>query len=405
VTVTIDQMKDKLLTPDEFREELSKTEPLTSLRFAPGSLETHVSYGTDVGDDGAERRWHSREWTDAAPAWLHSRELGTVQLTYQAAQQLGSECRVPRQLQESWPDALLAEVVNWTLANGLDNTKDLKVLQAGLGKDPDGNECPLAVASCRGTLTPFSNLRLFDAMINAAQKRYGSDTEMYVDYKRTNDLDHTTGRLIVPARSIDITGTRVDDDTWSVGIQFDNSVIGTKQTQVKGYMFRWWCTNGQIDTAHMSPGFKRRNQTEDDVVAWVTEQVDEIFSGMEEHSFGAIQETAHQEVGDLVVPTLRDLFERASLPSREQKRVLENMAETDGTLTMYDLVNATTRVANQQGLTWRQQEQLMTMGGAMIHSGARCTQEHPCHRYLPAGWTVEDITPGSEEATNLAELS
>lgn len=400
--VTIDDMKDRLWTPDRAREELAKTEPMAGTRFTTGSESTRVTYGTDKNDDGSDRTWHSREPHEPAPVWLETREGSKYQLTYQAAQQLGSECHLPRQYQESIPEDLLGLNVNYWLRGGLDD-KELKALTVGTrrGVTEDGEEVPLAVAICRGPVIPYSNVRIFDAVVSGAQKRYGTDTEMYVDYKFWNDLEHTTCRLIIPAFSQDIDGTRVQDDTWSMGIQFDNSAIGLKQTFLKGYMFRWICTNGQIDLANSTEGFKRRGATEDDVVAWVGDSVDEIFEGIEEHTFPSVQSLARQPVGNLVVPTLRDLFERSHLPSREQKRVLENMAETDGELMMYDLVNSVTRVANQDGLNWRQQEQLMTMGGTIIHSGDRCTDDHPCHRYLPSGWSVDDLTGGADELASL----
>jgi hypothetical protein len=403
LSVTIEDMKDRLWTLDKAREELSRTENLHGTRFSAGSTDTNVVYGMDKNEDNSDRRWHAREQHDPAPVWLNTREGSKYQLTSQAAHQLGSECHFPLQLQESLPEDLLAQNVNWWLGEGLED-KELKALTTGSreGVAEDGKtKVPLAVAICRSPVIPYSNLRIFDALVAGAQKRYGSDTEMYVDYKFWNDLEHTTCRLIIPAFSRDIEGTRVQDDTWSMGIQFDNSAIGKKQTFLKGYMFRWVCTNGQIDLANSTEGFKRRGATEDDVVAWVGDSVDEIFEGIEEHSFPSVQSLAHQDVGDLVVPTLRDLFERSKLPAREQKRVLENMAQTDGQLTMYDLVNSVTRVANQDSLNWRQQEQLMTMGGTIVHAGERCTADHPCHRYLPPGWSVEDLTGDADDLAAL----
>jgi hypothetical protein len=298
-------------------------------------------------------------------------------------------CRINQGYQQAIDPGLLQVNVNWWLHTGLGD-KELKLLCAGTGRDADDeNDLPLAVALCRSTVTPFSNLRLLDSVLDGIRHKYG-EGEVLCDYKLQHDLEATAFRLIVPGASRVITGTGLTemDDTWSTGIQVKNSPIGLKQTFVDGYLFRWWCTNGEIDVANSSGGFKRRGSEEEEVYAWARDAVDEILEGLEDHSFDAVQSLVEQPVERQVVTVLRDLFSQARLPRREQTRVLEAMAETGGELTMYDLANAITQVANSDDLPWRSREHLMTMGGWVIHTaGSRCGN---CHRLLPPDWAAPE---------------
>ncbi len=373
MTITTEDMRGNLLTMDQVREQLAQSEPLTQVTFSTGE------------SPSAEFRqgWHKTELTEPAQVWLRVPNGERYQLTHQAAQQLASECHINRGYQEMIPATLLQENVNWWLSTGLGD-RELKLLCAGTGEDLNGNEVPLAVAQTRATITPFSNLRLVDTIISRIEAKYGQG-EVLADYKRWHDLEHTVFRFIVPAERRVISGTGEDDDAWSVGVQFKNSLIGLRQTFIDGYLFRWVCTNGEIDVAHSSGGFARRGSSPDDVYEWAREAVDEVLEGMPV-SLDNVQALTSQEIPEregAVRAVLTDLFSQYSIPVRERHRVFEAMADV-GSLTMYNLMNEVTRTANLDGLPYRSVEQLMSLGGHIMHSiGGRCTS---CNRLLPPDW-------------------
>ncbi len=381
--VTIDDMRDKLHDLDWLQSQLSGTEPLATSKFDVSG----VNFRLDETDAGG-KQWHDRELQDPAPAWLEIPGSERVQLTRQAVSQLASECHLPRNYQAEVPSWLLTQNMNWWLGTGL-GERSLQALVAGLGTYPaesGDQQVPLARAICRSTIIPFSNLNMLEVMAAQLRKKYGDDAEILVDYKFHHDLEATAFRLIVPeGLQRVITGTPVEGDIWSTGIQFKNSLIGLKQTELSGYLFRWACTNGAIDTLASSGGFMRRKAKEADALSWAAEQVDSVLGGLE-HTLDEVQEMVAVPVTGDTTTILADLFARHSLPVREQQRIIAAMADTSD-MTMYGLMQAITQVANMDGLDRGPVESLMAMGGHVLHSAAagRCGN---CRRLLPEGWEL-----------------
>jgi hypothetical protein len=88
----------------------------------------------------------------------------------------------------------------------------------------------------------------------------------------------------------------------------------------------------------------------------------------------------------MVSQVLRDLFAHNSIPQREQHRILAQMAELGGDLTMYDIQAAITFAANDETISPRTVDRLLELGGAVAHaSSARCdgSLPHGCHQLLP----------------------
>lgn len=386
--VSVEEMRGHLRSVDWVREQLAATEPLAEAPFLTGDVKLQLS---ETDSDGKE--WHQRELTDLAPATLEVSGGEKYALTRQALMELASECHIPRGYQTSVPPWLLTQNVNWWLGTGL-GERSLKLLTSGTVDFADAGELPLARAMCRATISPFSNIKLLDTMIDGLEKKYGKG-EILADYKFQHDLESTAVRLIVPGQQRVIAGSQVADDTWSTGIQFKNSLIGLKQTEVSGYLFRWWCTNGAIDTMASSGGFARRGSTESDVMLWAAEMVDEVLGGLEP-ALDAVQALTAVPVTNEVTAVLGDLFTQHSLPVREQRRIIASMADTDD-MTMYGLMQATTQAANLDGLDWRAVESLMMMGGHIIHSAehGRCES---CRRLLPEGWEANHSHEHAEVA-------
>lgn len=395
--VTIEEMQGKLHDMDWLREKLSATEPLGSAVFNAGGAKVRIDE-----TDAEGKRWNDRELTDVAPAWLEVMGGERYALTRQAILEIGSECHIPRQYQQAVPTDLLTANVNWWLSGGL-GERGFKLLTSGtaaapLSDPPAGGPIPLARAVTRASVFPFSNLALLDVMAEGLEKKYGKG-EILVDYKFHHDLEATAFCLIVPGFQRVIEGTHVADDTWSAGLRFKNSLTGLKQTAMDTYLFRWWCTNGAVDTMAGTGGFARRGTTQEDVLVWAREAVDEVLGGLE-HTFEEIQAMVEIPVAGDVTSVLADLFTRHSLPVREQKSIIAAMADTDD-MTMYGLMQAATQAANGEGMDPRSVESLMRMGGHIVRSSAagRC---EGCRRLLPEGW--EETTHNHDHGAVLSEV-
>ncbi len=384
--VDFEDMRARLLPLNAVQEKLAATEPLEEVTFSAGPNVTATFF-----PDNSGQPWHKRSLSEPAPVWLQVPSHGQFQLTRQAARQLAAECHIPQNYQEllteNIGEDMLAANVNAWLNTGL-GTRELKLLAAGHGVDPDGNQVPLAQAVCRHTLSPFSNVHLLDVMLAGITKKYG-EGEVLADYKFTHDMKNTHLRLIIPGHQRIITGTSVHDDTWSLGLDMYNSLTGFRQTQLSGYLFRWWCTNGCVDIANASGGFYRRNTSEEDAIAWASEAVDEILGGLE-GTFEQVQALTQQPVTGEVVPVLKGLFREHGVPQRERRRIIETMADTPD-LNMYELLSAVTMAANIEGLRDTDVHRLLTMGGHIAHaSSGTCSN---CHQLLPEGYEQPEAEP------------
>lgn len=386
--VSFDDMKAHLFSLDATRNMFSKTEPLEEATFETGEPGIEVEYG--------DKWWADGDATDPVPVWLALPHGERYQLTRQGAVQLGSTCRVNQKFQEFLPAPIMQEIVNWALRTGL-GERELKLLTAGTGEYKNGDQVPLAVAQCRATISPFSNLRLLEIVIERARELFGSDADSaLVDYKTYHDLESSICRVVFPAAQVLMERTGVEDDAWCAGVEFRNSLIGLKQTAITGYLFRFTCTNGMMDIEHSAGGFARRGTTPDEAYTWAQEAVDGVLGGLET-TFEDVQTLVDQKVEGFVVADLGELFREYSVPRRLRSVAIETMADTGGVLTSYDLVNAVTRVANLDDLSWKDVDRLLMMGGHLAHDSAgRCSREAPCMRRLPKDWVQPEPAEEAE---------
>lgn len=349
-SVSIGEMRAQLKSVDWAREKLAATEPLSEIEFEAGNAQLRLESGW--GADAVAL-------TAYTGAYLRMSGGTEYQLTRQGALEVGAQVGIPRKVQETTDPDIMAQVVNWRLAN-LISGKELKAL----GSDDK------VMAITRGTVTPFSNLQLLDIMVAGLEKKYGTG-EILVDYKFSHTMEHTGMRLIVPGQQRIITGTSVADDTWSAGLDFTNSLTGLKQTEIHGQLFRWWCTNGCTDTLHAVGGLNRRGTTQEDALAWAASTVEEVLGGLEP-MLDHVQGLTGQAVAGDVRSVLEGLFADYHIPSRDRHRVIEAMAE-DEEMTAYSLMQAVTQAANLDGVPDRDRMRLMRMGGSIAGShSARC---------------------------------
>lgn len=362
---TIDEAKQKMITLDDARERLARTEPL-------------ASYGFPVGD-GVRFRI-SDEWNhgvealqddDIVPASVLVGPEGgrqEFQLTKAALLEATSTVGLSKGYVQKTPNHFIEDQLNYWFRGGLGN-KSYKVLTAGTGQT--------AVAFTREAIQPFSNVRLLDNVLDGIEAKYGS-RNVLVDYKFHHDLTRTHMRLVVPehVRVIENTGTA--NDTWSVGIQLKNSLIGAEQTEVSGYLFRYWCLNGAIDTFADSGTWSRRgaNGRNDEVYEWARSVVDDVLGGLET-SLDRVQDMTSISIEGSAADVLKDVFDSYKVPTAERDTITRTMVDEDN-LTMYSLMQAVTQAANNPDLDPVNADKLLRAGGDLVAKAHdRCES---CHR-------------------------
>lgn len=364
MSITITDVQDKLLTLDQVRERLSVTEPLATYEFGSEDrvafrLEPDFNHGLKALPGNLP-----------IPGYI---SLGQteLQLTRDALYEAASEAKLVKGFVQTAPADILAEVLNWYYNSGAEG-KEFKIL---------GIQGDKAAAITRGAVQPYSNLRLLETTLDGIEAKYGQG-QVFADYKFVHDLQRTHMRLIIPeyVRTIQNTGT--DNDTWSVGVQVKNSLTGLEQTEINGYLFRYWCTNGAIDTRNNSNAIWSRRgsagRDEEAVFEWARDAVDEVLGGLE-GSLDLVQQMTEIDIQGTAVEALRDVFTTYRIPQAHRNRILGNMVNEDN-LTMYSLMQAVTEAANADNLSAADVDRLMRAGGDLPEiANDRCDS---CHRFM-----------------------
>lgn len=369
-SITVDTMRAKLHPLDRVRQVLASTEPLANYPFSVGD---EVRFTLEPG-------WHhgldARTGTEPVNAAIHLGKgpaTSLFQLTKDALLEATSACGISKSYAARCPAELLEPQLNYWFRDGLASragNRDYQLLvAAGTG-----------AAITRRSIVPFSNLRLLEQALDGIEARYGAG-DVLADYKFSHSLRRTHLRLIVPEQRRAITGTGVDDDTWSVGLQIRNSLIGVEQTSIDGYLFRWACTNGAVDTRNTSGTWTRhRGGSDSEVYEWARSAVDEVLGGLEP-ALDNVQQLVTIPIQGAANEVLRDVFEHYRTPLAERTRVIERMVEAGGSLTMYSVMAAITEVANDANMEPSHIESLLRMGGDLPHAAtSRCDA---CRRLLP----------------------
>lgn len=369
-TVAIETMKPKLHSLDHVRNVLAATEPLSTYNFTVGdAIRFTLTPGWHHGID-------SRAGTEPVDAYIHiGKGAGTndYRLTKDALLEATSACGISKTYAGRCPAELLEPQLNYWFREGLASrpsaNRDFQLLTAaGHG-----------AAITRSSIVPFSNLRLLEETLDRIETRWGKG-EVLVDYKFTHSLRKTHLRLVIPGYQRRIDGTGTQDDYWSLGLQLKNSLIGEERTSIDGYLFRWVCTNGAIDTRATSGTWTRRGGgNENQVYEWARQAVDDVLGGLEP-ALDAVQAMVDIPIEGEATEVLRDVFEHYKVPLPERARIVENMVEANQ-LSMYSIMAAVTQVANDATLEPSHIENLLRMGGDLPHAAtSRCDA---CRRLLP----------------------
>src|SRR5579872_4046178 len=141
---TIEQMRSRLLTVEQARERLGRTEPISEVSFeAQKGVQFRVEKEWDEVADATEG-------TDLVPAFVRFFPNGAdFRLTKDALMEFGAKVGIPRKLQERTPAHLLEPQLNWWFeGNGGWEGKKFKSFVSGSQVNAMGS----------GTIQPFSNL-------------------------------------------------------------------------------------------------------------------------------------------------------------------------------------------------------------------------------------------------------
>jgi len=365
----IDQIRPTLLPLDHVRSVLASTEPLSTYSFTVGDsirflldADWYHGIGAKLGTDPV----------NAAITVGRGQGAVTFQLTKDALLEATSACGISKTYASRCPGQLLEPQLNFWFREGLaarPGSRDFQLLvAAGTG-----------VALTRASIRPFSNLRLLDEALDGIVDRFGAG-EVLVDFKFTHSLRRTHLRLVIPGHTKLMTGTDMDDDIWSVGLNIKNSLTGEGRTSIDGYLFRWVCANGAIDAFASSGVWSRRaGSNEDEVYEWARAAVDGVLGGAES-ALDVVQGLVAVPIHGVATDVLRDVFERYHVPLPERTKITENMIVT-GDLTMYNVMAAVTEVANDLNLDPGHTESLLRLGGDLPHAAqSRCDA---CLRMMP----------------------
>lgn len=343
-----------------------------------------------------EKGWADGELTRAAQAWL--RVGGRLfQLTRQAAQQLGSTCKVNKRFQEFIPPAKLSDLVTWALREGLHKRNgdglELKLLLAGEGEpgpflaSPVNADCkvPLAVAQTRATVQPFSNVTLLDTVTLAIRAKFGHALAdgACVDFKLFDDLEHTSFRVIVPGVQ-----QEVDGEAWCYGIEVSNSAIGAKQLVVAGYVFSLEALAGVTDLEHQAGGFKRRGSTPEAAYAWAGEASRLVLDGAAT-AFEGLRVLAASDVDAEYGAVLGQYWHESPISADLKLAVTAALEGDPDPVSVLTLVRTVSVEANPSTRSWRDVRALHDLAGHMLHQGGgmcRGQLENGCRRLLAPGY-------------------
>lgn len=348
-SVTLDQMRDTLITLDDLEAALSVTEPLHSTLLVPESAVRYtLTDGWNEGIDDVDDH--------EAVSVTMSINGDEAPMTKSAILIAAAKVGLTGAYVKKTPAKLIEDHLNYWYSGVLKDQHS--VLRVGDN----------IAAFARPSHVPFSNLDLLESAVSGIRAHYGESTEILADYKFSNTLAQTDMRLIVPESQRTITGTAMADvpsgesDLWSAGVHVSNSLIGKSATSVESYLFRWWCTNGATTTSSEAGQWIRKARgQEDDVYVWARESVDEVLGGMESR-FAEVQALTDLNVAGNTADVIQQIFSDYSVPVSQREQVGQSLLEAES-LTMYTIMNAITQTANTASPT--RADRMMRIGGSI----------------------------------------
>jgi hypothetical protein len=351
VTITLDDMRSKLLPLETVIKRLEETEPVVDNVI---SAETALSFKLEPG---WELELDSTNGNEGVKAFININGE-PFQMTKDAALMAASKVGLTNAYVKKTPGELIQEHLNYWYSAGMGDTSYNALLVNGK-----------VAAFIRPSLVSFSNIELLERVLDGIHRKYGN-TEILADYKFENSLTQTNLRLILPEVTRAIRDAGMADvpegalDEWSAGVHLSNSLTGDSQTALETYLFRWWCTNGATQHAASSGNWtRRRNSDELDVYEWAQRTVDDVLGGFEP-AFESVQALTRIELEDNLPKVLEEIFTEYKFPAKIRSKVISNLAESDeDVISMYTVMQAITAEANNPDLPADKSDTLMRVGG------------------------------------------
>lgn len=352
--ITIEQMQEKLVSLDELTRRLSTTEPLDSRLV---SNETRVRFRLQAG---WETELDAVSPSDEVRAFM---KIGSTEypLTAEGALAATSIIGLPKALVKRSPSTLIEPFLNYGWDSNLGDDAFNAIIVGGR-----------VSAFAKPTITPFSNLELLQRAVDVIE-RHHPGTRIFADYKFDHSLAGSNIRLILPDIEHDITGGGLGDvpgdspDRWYGGIHMKNSLVGKGQTSFEPYLFRWWCTNGATTERESNMVWARTGndgQNLGSLYSWAEQAVEEVLGGME-HQFEQVQALTSLSVAGNTGEVLGEIFESFNVPVSQRAGINQNILTAQGPLTMYSIMDAISRAANDVNLSPERSDKLMRIGGAL----------------------------------------
>lgn len=349
--VSYSAMKSRLLSLDEAKNRLAQTEPLG---VTPISAEHETRVRWRFEPDWAFTL-DTTHGTSPVAASINVNGREHV-LTKDAVLTAASAFGLPGSHAKVLPAHLLEQEMNYWFSAGL-GKNSFNLLTVG------DNES--AAAFVKQTKQPFSNLALLDAVVSAVRNRYGS-AEILVDYKFNHSLAKTDVRLVIPEIGHFIDSS-TEDDEWCAGIHLSNSLIAKAggQTSVEPYLFRWVCTNGATSQYGDAGKWNRRVQGQqlEDVLDWARQAVDEVFDGLP-RKWVELQKLTQVSIEGNAQDILREVFRTYGVPYTQQNEIISQFVEAEE-LSMYELMQSITQLANDPKLKPERVDSLLRIGGSI----------------------------------------
>lgn len=219
--------------------------------------------------------------------------------------------------------------------------------------------------------TYYSNYMLHDNVLAGV-----GDTEVLGYHQVSTDLNCSRFSVV-----LNKTFDPVPGDTLFGGISIQNSVLGSKALEVTPYIFRQWCSNGEIVTENLSKWSRRSNNT-DDIAVWTQGATARGIRELD-NEFDRIRHLVEANIGGQLESTLKSLFRKFHIPTRTQAVIrgeAEKQNEGEGSKTMYDIWNAFTAVGtHSQALSEESCRELQIVAGEITKDYAMCDK---CHQVI-----------------------
>jgi hypothetical protein len=353
MSISINDLEQKVLSVDDVYRQLELTEPLSTVEIdSTKDIKFHMESDWAMGLDALDN-------TDVVPVTMTIDGIER-RMTKEAVNQAAAAHGLLAPYIKKVPATHIERLLNWHYGSGMGGAQ-FNVFATG----------DKVTAFTKQTLQPFSNLQLLERTIEGIKAQHGSDAPIYADYKFSNSFLKTNIRLITPTQERSILDGRMadvpsgEDDIWYAGVHLSNSLIGKSQTTLEAYLFRYWCTNGCTTTLKDVGTWNRRLDGQNDTVYdWAKDTVEEILGGLE-YQFDQVQSLTALSTEGNTADILREIFEEYKVPVSQRDEIQNTLLAVPDTTTLYHITNAITMAANDVDLDDKRRDRLMRIGGAI----------------------------------------